>query len=375
MINPYPISIFDENLVRLAILDDYDYFTWTRNLRRPNTFELRVNRYKDDASQLDIGHYIVIYKAGAYRIWRIESLEISLTEEGKKSEQWIVRGRSIAGVFDERVVQDKISNPSTQGLDTQTGSAETLLKHFVNVEAVNPTNPDRAVPNLVIAPDQERGPIFTISGRLQTLSELLEIICYTNGLGYLVFYDLANQEFVFEVVEGKDRSVGNGVNPVVIFSPDYDNVKNMTFLNSVMNSKNIAVVAGQGVGKDRSFEFVGTSTGLDRRELFVDARDVVDEGLEARGIERLSEYEQTLILEFDHTQIGPFKYEEDFDLGDIVTVVYPNIAQADLRIVKVEEFVTRENGWFFKLTVGNEFPDLINILRKERKNVAPELRR
>jgi hypothetical protein len=178
-----------------------------------------------------------------------------------------------------------------------------------------------------------------------------------------------------EVIEGKDRSVGNGVNPVVIFSPDYDNIKNMTFLNSIMNSKNIAVVAGQGVGKDRTFEFVGDGVGLDRRELFVDARDVVDEGLEARGIERLSEYEQALILEFDHTQIGPFQYEVDFDLGDIVTVVYPGIAQANLRIVKVDEFVTRENGWFFKLTVGNEFPDLINILRKERKNVAPELRR
>jgi len=375
MINPYPISIFDENLVRLAILDDYDYFTWTRNLRRPNSFELRVNRYKDDASQLDIGHYIVVFKAGAYRIWRIESLEINLTEEGKQSEQWIVRGRSLAGVFDERVVQHRITNSSTQGLDTQTGSAETLLKHFVNVEAVNPTDPNRSVPNLVIAPDQLRGPTFTVSGRLQTLSELLEIICFTNGLGYLVFYDLDNQEFVFEVIEGKDRSVGNGVNPVVIFSPDYDNIKNMTYQNSVMNSKNVAIVAGQGTGFNREFAYAGTGVGLDRREIFVDARDVVEAGLEARGNERLSEYEQTLILEFDHTQIGPFQYEVDFDLGDIVTVIYPNIAQADLRIVKVEEYVTRENGWYFKLTVGNEFPDLINILKKERKNVAPELRR
>ncbi|MDT2284838.1 hypothetical protein P7H17_00070 [Paenibacillus larvae] len=48
--------------------------------------------------------------------------------------------------------------------------------------------------------------------------------------------------------------------------------------------KNIAVVAGQGEGEDRKIVTVGTSTGLNRHEMFVDARDV---GTQEEGSEPL----------------------------------------------------------------------------------------
>jgi Siphovirus ReqiPepy6 Gp37-like protein len=369
------ISIFDTSFTRVAIIDDYSYFSFVRNFRRPNTFELRINRYKDDAQYLTIGNYVVVYKGGAYRIWRIESMEIELTD-GRGSEVWIIKGRSLSGVFEDRLCLNKITNSSSGGYDTKTAPVETLMKYFVNVEVVNPTNTDRKIPNYVIATDQGRGVTVTASGRLQTVAELLETISFSNGIGYLVYFDLPTKKFVFEVIVGVDRSVGNGVNTPVLFSPDFDNIERLYFKNSKLGVKNYAIVGGQGDGKDRMFEEVGTATGFDRRETFVDARDLeTEDGLIDRGNERLAEYAEELIMEFDHTQIGPFVYEVDFNLGDIVTVVYPGIVEMNTRIIRVDENYTHEYGWRYKFTVGSEFPDLVNIIQKQNKNIAPEIRR
>lgn len=370
----FPVSVFNSSFQRVAIIDDYSYLTWTRRLRRPNDIELRINRYKSDTNYLELGNYLVILKGGKYRIWRIEHKEIELTEDGKGSERWIIKGRSLSGVFDDRLCLNKISDPSSGGYDTQTGTAEALMKHYVNVEVVNPTNTSRAIPNYVIGTNLNRGLSFTTTGRLQSVSDVLETISFTSGLGYLVYYDIITSKFVFDVIEGVDRTVGNGVNPVVMFSPEFGNIKSLQFQHSQLGYKNVAVVGGQGDGKDRVFSTVGTATGLDRRELFVDARDLAT-GLTQRGQERLAEYNVNLIMEFDHTQTGPFEYEVDFDLGDYVTVIYPEIAQMNTQIIQIDEYVSPENGWTFKLTVGNNIPDLITALKKDRKNIGPEIRR
>lgn len=367
------ISVFDSSFNRVAIIDDFSYFGFVRNFRRPNTFELHINRNKENSSYLEIGSYIVIWKGGAYRIWRIESKEIELTD-GKGSEKWIVKGRSLSGVFEDRLCLNKITNSSSGGYDTKTGPVETLMKYYVNVEVVNPTDTNRKIPNYVIGTDLGRGPTITISARLQTLAELLETISYSNGIGYLTYFDLVTKKYVFEVIVGVDRTANNGVNTPVIFSPEFDNIERLYYKNSLLGVKNYAIVGGQGDGKDRAFAYVGTDTGLARREVFVDARDLAS-GLAERGVERLAEYAQELIMEFDHTQVGPFEYEVDFNLGDIVTVVYPDIIEMDTRIVRVDESYTVEDGWKYKFTVGSEFPDLINLIIKDKKNIGPEIRR
>lgn len=369
------ISVFDTDLNKVALLDNFEYFSFVRNFRRPNTFELHINRYKHGADTIVIGNYISIFKGGAYRIWRIESVELDLTD-GKGSESYIAKGRSLSGVFEDRLCLHRITYSSTGGYDEQTGHIETVMKHFVDVEVVNPTNTNRKVPHYTIATDQARGKIVTTSARLQTVAEILESLSYTNGIGYLVYFDLQNKNFVFEVIVGVDRSVDNGVNPSVMFSPDFDNIKSLHFKHSVLGVKNYAIVGGQGDGKDRAFQYVGTATGLDRREIFVDARDLDNNpALVVRGQERLAEYGEELIMEFDHTQTGPFEYEVDFNLGDIVTIVYPNVVQMDARIIKVDEAYTVENGWQYMFTVGSEFPDIQNIIVKDRKNIGPEIRR
>ena len=369
------ISIFDTTFTRIAIMDDFSYFGYTRNFRKPDSFELRINRHKANAEYLAIGNYLVIFKFGEYRIWKIGCMEIELTD-GKGSEQWIVKGRSLAGVFENRLCLNKIVDTSSGGYDEYTGSVESAMKYFVNAEVVNPTDTNRTIPNYTIATDLDRGEEITVSGRLQPLSDLLEDISYLGGIGYYVYFDIDTLKFVFEINIGIDRSVDNGVNTPVLFSPNFDNIQRLYYKNSNLCIKNFAVVGGTGDGKDRNFEYVGTRTGFDRREVFVDARNLeTSQGLIDKGTSYLAEYAEELIMEFQHTQVGSFEYGVDFDLGDIVTVIYPGIVEMDTRIIKIDEHYMHESGWQYFFTVGSEFPDLINILNKMNKNTDPETRR
>lgn len=367
-----PILIYDSGLNYIAQIDDYEYFRWTRKYRLPNDFEIRINRYKNGAEFLQLGNYLVFKKGSIYRVGRIEFKEISLDQDGKASESWKIMGYSMSGILNDRICMHEVS--TGDGYDTITGASETVMKHYVDVNVVNPVDTDREVPNYVIATDQLRGPTIFGSARFQAVSEILYDLSLTSGLGYITSFDVDSKSFVFDVVEGKDRTFGNGVNPVVIFSPEFDNIKSLTFRDSLMGLKNFAIVGGQGEASARTVQEVGSAIGIDRKEVFVDARDL-SSGLDQRGQERLSEYNEEIIMEFEHTQVGPFTYLTDFDLGDIVTVIYPGIVQMNSRIIEIVEYVEVDGGEKFSITVGSTFPDLALILKRNQRNIAPEIRR
>jgi hypothetical protein len=47
----------------------------------------------------------------------------------------------------------------------------------------------------------------------------------------------------------------------------------------------------------------------------------------------------------------------------------------DSRIIEVVEEITPESGLTNKLTFGRELPDLINLIKQDRNNFDPEIRR
>jgi Siphovirus ReqiPepy6 Gp37-like protein/F5/8 type C domain len=56
-----------------------------------------------------------------------------------------------------------------------------------------------------------------------------------------------------------------------------DSLRSRHYTESELNYKNIAYVAGQGEGIDRRVVELGTDTGMNRHEIFIDARDVAEE--------------------------------------------------------------------------------------------------
>ena len=98
------------------------------------------------------------------------------------------------------------------------------------------------------------------------------------------------------------------------------------------------------------------ATGLDRHVIFVDARDVKDTAdLPAKGEANWLSINR-FILSSRGLTAGPFKYRDDWDVGDIVTV--QNKAwdlTMDTRITEVQE-IHEASGFKLNVTFGNNLP-------------------
>lgn len=369
------VLIYDNNLNFIGMIDDYEYLSWTRKWRRPHTFELQINRYKNNANQLQAGYFVVVSRGGQYRAGRIEHREIGLDQEGRLSENWKIVGKSVANTFEHRIAIHLTGTGS--GYDQQSSAAETLMRHYVDVNCINPADVNRAVPGLVLGTPYTRGPNLSYRARFQTIADILEELSYVSGLGYDVRFDLDQSQFVFDVLEGRSLTQSQSEYPPVTFSPEFGNVQMISYRYSELDVKNVAYVAGQGEAAEREVIEMseGVQIGFSRREMLVDARDLeTTDQLQQRGEEKLAEYANQLILEIKHLPGGPFTYMTDFDLGDIVHAVYPEIGSMDARIVEVVEQIDVTGDQYF-ITLGNEWPDIISIINRENKNNSLEVRR
>lgn len=169
---------------------------------------------------------------------------------------------------------------------------------------------------------------------------------------------------MFDVKGGRILTASQSVLPPVIFSPQFESLKSLHYTESELNYKNIAYVAGQGEGVDRRVIELGDDVGLGRHELFIDARYIPEEDdvevpngegglttekvsrpekeiiadLTEHGHQQMQEFLQEHYLEGQILTNSPFKYEKDYDLGDIVTNQNKEWGIAlDARITEVKE--------------------------------------
>ncbi|QQK75107.1 hypothetical protein HUG15_05795 [Salicibibacter cibarius] len=290
------------------------------------------NRVTPELTRFEINIYgeHEVLRMNGDKVGMIRHREIEMDDTGKASEVWTTQGPDLKGIAEQRITVP----PEGRAEDRLQAPAETIMKQWVENNLVNPTDSDRAIPNMRIAPDQERGETINRGTRYKNLAEELESISQFTGLGWNIYADFEENELVFDVYEGVDRTAGQDENPRVIFSPEFDTLGELHFVDSQTDYKNTAYVAGQGEGEERLVTITGEGTGLDRHEIFIDARDVGDEDddgneidedeqidiLQERGQEELSETEVEQMLEGGILTHSTFQYERDYRLGDKVTL-------------------------------------------------------
>ena len=182
---------------------------------------------------------------------------------------------------------------------------------------------------------------------LESLEELAE----AHGLGFRETFDPATGVEMFCVYQGTDRSSEGSDAFVGYLGDDIGNLADIRIVDSDVNWKNVAVVGGQDQGADRKVVTValGSWAGDERRELWVDAKDIstsyqvatptgeVDEDgnpeysytkhtytdaeyealLRVRGLEKLAEKIKKLEVTADAGQDLMY-YGEDYFLGDVL---------------------------------------------------------
>jgi Siphovirus ReqiPepy6 Gp37-like protein len=379
-----PIRILIPQLDLLAEIDNYEALLFTRRWHEVGEFELRINRHKKHTELLQRGNLIML-GASRNKIGIIRHREIELDENGKASENWLVKGIALKGVMAQRLVVP----PANDSHDRASGAAETVMKHYVNNHVVNPVDTKRKIDMVVLASDQQRGSQISWESRFKNLAEELIEISKASGLGWDVILDFQQKKWIFDVFEGRDLTVNQSVNPPVIFSPQFESLKQLSFVESDYNYKNYGYIAGQGEGEDRRVVEVGEAEGLSRIETFIDARDISEEDenqqvlpeeqviakLRERGQQKLSEFAQEFFLEGQILTNLPFEYEKDYDLGDIVTIQNREWGVTrDARITEIKE-IYEPGGFQIEATFGESRPTLIKKLKQELAQISGEVRK
>lgn len=378
------IRLFDSDFNLLAEIDDYESLQFIRRFYSIGEFELRINAKKRHVDLINKGILIVLGNE-FHKVGLVKSRSISLD-----GEQWVFQGPTLKGVMEQRLTVP----PDTLAYDSFKGPAESAMKHYVDANVINPAKAARKIPQISTIATSNRGSEVNWQSRFKVLSEELQAIAETAEIGWEVFFDPLNKTWLFEVMEGLDRTVNQTVNPPVIFSPDFRNVKTQSYADSDMNYRNYGYVAGDGEGEDRRVVELGTASGLDRLEVFIDARDIQETNedeevipeaeivanLTDRGNQKLateyaneSTFESQLLV--PEMATNNMSYEIDWDLGDIVTVQNRKWGVTlDTRITEVKE-VYEPGGFQLEAVFGRNQPTILSLIKQEFKQLEGEVKR
>lgn len=381
------LRIIDDEFNLLGEIDQYTSLQMNNSWSGIGEVELHVNRYVQYAEHLQMDN-IIFPTNRLDRAFVILSREIELNEEGKATENWRITALPIKAYLAKRLVFPALN----QSHNVVKASVEDVMYHYVQTEMITPYDEGRIYPNMTVTTSKSRGEIIEKKVRFDGLAELLESLSKNSNFGWNVELDVENKKFVFKVLEGTNRSVNQVDNPPVIFSTEFGTLLNLSFAESKLEYKNVAIVAGQGEGIDRTIVQVGEATGKDRYEVFIDARDVSDtegEGeeevarpqadveaeLKERAEEKLEEFKQTIFLEGQALDNSAQQFEHDYFVGDIVTLQDKGWGVTiDVRITSAKE-VVEDHRKSIELTYDNDRPTLISKIKKELSNFKNELKR
>lgn len=322
------IRFFNKDLDFIGEVDDFTSFIFERKWFTYSNFQLVVEEFDKDLFK--DGNYIVVNN-DPYRSGQITKVNVT-------DDTVTIKGFGIGFWFTNRITFPPTGN-DTYAFNSY---AEDIFYNVVYINAINAEDPKRNFENLYINSSKGRGEKIAFETRYKVLSDELETISKTSRLGWNIKFDYKNKRFVFESLVGIDRTVNQQDNPPVIFSKRYDNIIEREYIKDVSEYKNCAIVAGQGEGANREIVIVNDGlSGLDRKELFIDARDIEDgTNLADRGKSKLAE--NTIIESFEAT-IDTENYRVEWDLGDFVTILDDEIGVvSDTQIVEVIE--TYEDG-------------------------------
>ncbi len=328
--------IYDENFTALGIVDNYNSLIWANRFRQCGDFEIYVSISADMIELLQEGRLVV--RPDDDMVGIIEKVQTGTDEEN--GDFLTASGRCLRSILDRRIIWEQT---------VLSGTVENILRRLVTDAFISPAIAARKYDRLALAAAHGFPETTTVQYTGDNLLETVENLCAAYNYGFSI--KLQDGMLVLDFYKGTDRSMSQHVNPRVIFSEDYDNLRATTYTLDKTAYKSVALVLGEGEGADRRRVIVERPTdqaGLHRRELYVDARDVssndgeftdeeVDAQLAERGGTGLSECPIVESVEGTIEPMQMYAYKEDYFQGDMVTVVNKYGIQVDTQVLETVE--------------------------------------
>lgn len=341
------IVLYNSDLQRQGIVENQSSLIWTRKYFESGNFELHAPLTNENVRLLAKEN--IVTKQDSIEAGIIEDISYIDSYDEKKI---VASGRFMSSLLDRRLIKQTFS---------YSGKTEIAMRNLINYVV--------AIPRLTLGTIKGFDQTVIFQATMKELLSILIKLSKSSGIGFRIIPNLVDKTLIFDTYMGVDRSVTQSTNNKVIFSERFANLDQVVYSWNNQLLKSYAVVGGEGEGQDRVYVYVGGGTGLNLREVFVDARDVRSDdfatnvqyldALRQRGYEALKKDIEAESFDCTTNPNANFKYKQDYDLGDIVTVRKDSWGiELDLRITEVQEIY--ENGGMTVVpTLGNSLPDTV----------------
>lgn len=363
------LEVFDLALNNVGLIDVYTELRFEINYEKHSELSLVVDASKENIALLKEDMILTKHNdlERGYIIKHVEFLD-------DKSSRLLIDVYSLSVLLNDRFII---------GQQSHKGNIEDVMKAFVNNNAVNPKNPNRIIPNLIIGENTGIDIDVEETALDEPLDEYLYELAKKHDISWDVLLNHENKKYVFTVWQGVDRTTEQTVNNHVMFSKELDNVITQEYVTDNLHHKTTAIVAGEGEDVDRARLTVNDElSGYDRKEIFVDARDLQrkykDENdreinlspteyenvLKERGENKLVEYKAIRTFESEIDMYSQFMYGVDYFCGDKVTIENEDVGIVmHTRVMSAIELYSR-NGDDLKLDFGSSIPTTIDRIKR-----------
>lgn len=352
------LYVFNQNRALIGIIESFEYLRWTRRYSKSGSFELKAIASVENTALLQVGNYIL--KNDDEEAGLIEYLQLSQTD----SENITVSGRFATSLLGRRIIWN------TENLN---GDFSACIGQLINHNVITPSDPGRKIDNLSYTSPFLNTPVIKQVSYRNLLDEIQDL-CEASSIGI---------KSVFHADTGHITvSLYSGAPSQAVFSKEYENLLDQTFTKNEANYANTVKIGGEGEGEEnRIFAYITNGTGEDRREAFVDAKDLRSEdfpsdyeaALTFRGQTRLSELMMAHSFDVTVNSRSNLTYKVDYDLGQIVQILSKKWgASMTARIVEIEESYGRD-GQSINITFGNAELTIAQKIKSDLSQVRTAL--
>lgn len=364
-------------------INKFTSLIWPNKFNGYTTFELNAPVTQENRVLLKKGNIIW---CGEDNACIIEIVQSDTNEDGQKV--YKVKGRTLEVLLTTRIIWNTYYCVNKY--------QSTAMYEIVKENCVNPSDSTRKIPFLVCAEDEQLGKIISFQKTGGEVYSAIENIANEAELGFDILFRPREKQLIFKVFEGIDRSIAdeNDTSNLVIFSTDLEDILSSSYYTNDENVKTVALVAGEGEGPNRAQIVSGNnaSSGFERKELYVDAKDlqseiqrttVEEDGRETtetvtinrdeyndmlndRGMEKLAEHTTSESFEAKMRVIGDvqYVYGVHYDKGDKVIIQDTELGvQVIAKITEVSE--NYDDEYELIVTFGYEPPTLIQKVKQK----------
>ena len=348
------VYVLDDLLRRIAVIDRYESLIWTERWQAVGDFELLLESSRNTRGLLRTGKHLAMTDSD--RVMEIKYVENKIDDEGRKLLK--VTGPSL-----EKVLEDRIATEGMFGLTDEPdwlivntpGNIARYIFQKICVEGI--LDPGDILPfykpgNMYPAdtiPEEATSYLSEIP--VSTVLKAITDLCTPYELGFRLTRNFDKSELYFNVYSGNNRTTQQSVFTPVIFSPELENMKNVTEVQSIQDYKNTAYVFSKNGAVVVYAENIDPDiSGFERRVLLVDANDVdLEAGAELtsilhnKGLDALAKANSLYMFDGEVDQYSPFKYGRDYFLGDLVEMRNSDGATNHMRVTE-QIFVSDGEG-------------------------------